>query len=445
MRADFEAKRARLAEALRSAGTKPVRLRKRTSNLFRDRKPSDGLHLDVGDLTGVLDVDLAAGLVDVEAMTTYADLVDACLAVGVMPAVVPELKSITIGGAVSGLGIEASSFRHGLVHETVTELEVLLPDGRSVVATPTNADAPLFFGIPNAFGTLGYILRLKAKTVPVQPYVRIERTRHGAAEAFLADLAEQCQGDADFVEGVVFAADRLYVSVGRFVDRAPFVSDYSFEHVYYRSIAERPVDYLTVRDFIWRWDTDWFWCSKNLLAEWPPVRRLLGRDRLNSITYTRLMRWNNRFNVLGGIHRLLGRRSESVIQDVDVPIDRAAEFLDFLLREIGIVPVWTCPFRTRPGAETFPLFPLPAGRLYVNFGFWDIVRSRERRPANHYNRLIERKLIEIGGTKSLYSDSYFSREEFWRLYNGEAYGRLKAAYDPDGRLKDLYQKCVLRE
>ena len=39
-------------------------------------------------------------------MTTYEDLVDALLPHGVMPLVVPQLKTITIGGAVTGLGIE---------------------------------------------------------------------------------------------------------------------------------------------------------------------------------------------------------------------------------------------------------------------------------------------------------------------------------------------------
>jgi len=49
---------------------------------------------------------------------------------------------------------------------------------------------------------------------------------------------------------------------------------------------------------------------------------------------------------------------------------------------------------------------------------------------------------ELGGRKSLYSTSYYERDEFWRLYNGPAYAALKEAYDGDGRLLDLYEKCV---
>ena len=96
-------------------------------------------------------------------MISYEALVRECLAHGVMPAVVPQLKTITLGGAVAGVGIESSSHRHGLVHDTMLELEVLLGDGRIVTATPDNEHADLFFGFPNSYGTLGYALRVLAR------------------------------------------------------------------------------------------------------------------------------------------------------------------------------------------------------------------------------------------------------------------------------------------
>ena len=60
----------------------------------------------------------------------------------------------------------------------------------------------------------------------------------------------------------------------------------------------------------------------------------------------------------------------------------------------------------------------------------------------HYNRQVEAKVTELGGHKGLYSTSFYTREEFARLYNGDAYAQLKQAYDPDGRLATLYDKCV---
>jgi FAD/FMN-containing dehydrogenase len=92
----------------------------------------------------------------------------------------------------------------------------------------------------------------------------------------------------------------------------------------------------------------------------------------------------------------------------------------------------------------FPLYPLERGTLYVNFGFWDVVLDRTAREPGHYNRRVEREVIRLGGIKSLYSDSYYTREEFGAAYGMRDYAALKARYDPAQQLLDLYEKCVLR-
>jgi FAD/FMN-containing dehydrogenase len=423
-----------------------VRLAKDTSNLFRDRRDAPSGRLDVRAFSDVLNVDPAAGEVDVEGMTPYSRLVDATLPHGLMPAVVPQLKSITIGGAISGVGIESSSFRYGLVHETIRELEVLTGTGEIVVCRPDNEHRDLYHGFPNSYGTLGYALRVRAAAVPVKPFVRIEHTRHTHADEFFTDLgARAVGGELDFLDGVAFAPDEMVMTTGRLVDAAPYASDYGYERIYYRSLRERREDYLATPDYLWRWDTDWFWCSKNVGAQNPLLRRLYGRKRLNSVTYTKIMRWNARWGLTRRWNRLFGLHAESVIQDVDIPLERAAEFLEFFLREVGIRPVWICPIGHPATRARFPLYPIGLDRLYVNFGFWDVVRSRVPRPAGYFNRRIEDKVEELGGIKSLYSDSFYDEERFWRLYNGPAYRALKARYDPAGRFPDLYRKCVLRE
>ena len=53
-------------------------------------------------------------------------------------------------------------------------------------------------------------------------------------------------------------------------------------------------------------------------------------------------------------------------------------------------------------------------------------------------------MSELHGHKSLYSDAYYSAEEFDELYGGETYKTVKKIYDPDSRLLDLYAKAVQR-
>ena len=156
------------------------------------------------------------------------------------------------------------------------------------------------------------------------------------------------------------------------------------------------------------------------------------------------MRWNSRHGVTRALNRLTGVHPESVIQDVDIPLERAAEFLEFFHAEIGILPVWICPIRAPPASERFPLYPLKPDALYINFGFWDVVRDRTPHPPGHFNRKVERKVDALGGIKSLYSESYFTEDEFWAVYDRDAYRALKKRYDPKGALGDLYTKTVGR-
>lgn len=442
-----EARKCRLLAAMcedHTGPAAPLALAKRTSNLFRDREAGPRRRIDLGDFDHVIGIDTAGGTVEVEAMATYETLVDATLQHGTMPAVVPQLKTITVGGAVAGVGIEATSMRQGLVHHSMQELDVLLPGGRVVHCTPDNEHRDLFFGFPNSYGSLGYALRLVLRTLPVQPFVRVEHVAYEHPEEFFAALAEACESDADFVDGVVFDPCSMVLNIARFESAAPWLSNYEFERIYYRSLLQMPVDHLSVHDYLWRWDTDWFWCSRNFGAQNQLVRRLFGREHLNSRTYTRLMRINARWGVTRRLATLRALHAESVIQDVDIPIGSAPEFLDFLHREIGILPVWICPVHVPDPGARFALYPLEAGTLYVNFGFWDVVERREAHEAGHFNRLVERETLRLGGIKSLYSESFFTREEFECAYGMDAYAMLKRRYDPEGRAPHLYEKCVLR-
>ncbi|MBE0557972.1 MAG: FAD-binding oxidoreductase, partial [Proteobacteria bacterium] len=253
-----------LSRAMAGRAGSRVRLAKETSNLFRPRGEAVE-KLDTRRLNRVIEVDPQRGIAEVEGMTTFEAFVDATLPEGLRPPVVPELKTITVGGAVSGVGIEASSFRYGLVHETIEEMEILCGDGTIRLCRPDNEHADLFHAIPNSYGSLGYILRLRVKLLPAPPFVGITHRRFADRAPFLAALVAACaQGpDApDFVEGVAFAPGDFVLTTARLTPEAGPVSDYTGMGIYYQSLRRRTEDRLTVRDFLWRWDPDWFWCSR---------------------------------------------------------------------------------------------------------------------------------------------------------------------------------------
>jgi FAD/FMN-containing dehydrogenase len=228
----------------------PVRLAKRTSNLFRFRDAAPVTGLDLSAFGRVLRVDPETRTAQVGGMTTYEDLADATLRHHLMPLGVPQLKTITLGGAVTGLGIESTSLRNGLPHESVTEMEILTGDGRVVRATADNEHAALFRGFPNSYGTLGYALSLTIELEPVKPFVHVRHLPFGTPEACMEAVAQAAaEGSlrghrADFIDGIAFAPDELYLTVGSFSDVAPWRSDYTGQQIYYQSVRRDKEDSL---------------------------------------------------------------------------------------------------------------------------------------------------------------------------------------------------------
>ncbi|KQY07383.1 FAD-linked oxidase [Mycobacterium sp. Root135] len=427
-----------------------VRLAKPTSNLFRAREKSTVKGLDVSGLTGVISVDPEARTADVAGMCTYEDLVAATLPYGLSPLVVPQLKTITLGGAVTGLGIESASFRNGLPHESVLEMDILTGAGEVVTASRDHYP-DLFHAFPNSYGTLGYSVRLKIELEPVKPFVALTHVRfHSVAElvATMDQIVETQTYDGspvDYLDGVVFSADESYLCIGVRTAASGPVSDYTGQDVYYRSIQHadgEKHDRLTIHDYLWRWDTDWFWCSRAFGAQNPTIRKFWPRRLRRSSFYWKLIGYDRRFDIADRIEKRNGRPPlERVVQDIEVPIGRTGEFVDWFLDNVPIEPIWLCPLRLRDDVG-WPLYPIAGHHTYVNIGFWSSVPAGS--VEGQTNRLIEEKVSELDGHKSLYSDAYYSPEEFDELYGGETYATVKKTYDPDSRLLDLYSKAVQR-
>ena len=420
-----------------------VRLAKRTSNLFRSAEPS-GRGLDVGALGAVIDIDVPGRTADVQGMCTYEDLVTVTLEHGLMPLVVPQLKTITLGGAVTGLGIESSSLRNGLPHESVLEMDILTGDGEIVTAS-AHENSDLFYAFPNSYGSLGYATRLRIALEPVAPLVALRHLRFTSLDELVAVVAEIAETGhwngkpVDFIDGVMFTETESYLTLGRPADHGD-PSDYTGQQIYYRSIQQREQDWLTVSDYLWRWDTDWFWCSAAFGAQNPTLRRLWPRRWRRSDVYHRLLRLENRYRVAERVERRRGRPArERLVQDVELPLEQTADFLRWFIREVGMSPVWLCPLRS---ARTWPLYPLEPGKVYVNVGFWGTVPVIPGARDGDVNRAVERAVAQFGGHKSLYSDVYYDRKTFDALYGGETLRAVKQKYDPDGRLSGMYEKVV---
>ena len=84
------------------------------------------------------------------------------------------------------------------------------------------------------------------------------------------------------------------------------------------------------------------------------------------------------------------------------------------------------------------------GETYVNVGFWGTVPIAPGAADGDVNRAVEAEVTRLGGHKSLYSDAYYDRETFDRLYGVANHRPGQAADRPGHRLTGLYEKAVNR-
>ena len=436
----YASKEARAADELRRRGGHVALGKGSISNLFRyGPRREKARRLDLGTFNDVIVVDPVERTLDVEGLATFERIVDATLPHGLVPPVTPELKHITIGGAICGIGIESTCFRHGFVHDSLIEARVLLGGGRIAACNGTNDHADLFQALPNSYGTLGYVLRATIRLERIKPYVRLTTAVYTNLDAYLdAMRAATHERSVEFIEGLVVSRDRLCLLTARSVDSAPRLDDIVRDQPFYRA-AQKPGDlYLTAKDYLFRYDPDWFWNVPDSGA-YRFFRRYAPRALRNSGFYTRYTQQIRTMRNL--VPSKAADDSEPLIQDWEVPWTGARELVDFALEEVDLEdrPWAVVPIRT-PRSPT--LYPIDANELYLNLGCYCHVKRHPDREEYHDTRVLDRKCFDLGGVKMLYSSSFLSEEEFDRIYNGTAYRALKAKYDPDGVFPTLYQKCV---
>ena len=442
-----------------------VRLAKRTSNLFRRRDPvapgpSSEHHprsrrtasagLDVSGLTGVIEVDPRSGTAEVQGMCTYEDLVDATLPHGLVPLVVPQLRTITLGGAVTGLGIESTSFRHGLPHESVLEMDVFTGAGEVVSVKPGD---DLFDAFPNSYGSLGYATRLRIELEPVATRVALRHVRFGSGADLAAAIEQICATRAwagqrvDGLDGVVFGPGESYLTLARWSDDPGRTSDWAGPpRTTARSSSARPT------------------CSPPTTTCGAGTPTGSGARAPSGCTAGR----SGACGRGGGGAATSTTGWSASTAGWGSPPGRTA---DTAYAGSGWSRTSRCPSRasrvsspgsTRPSAcvrcgcapcacasprtrQCPHLAELPAhARCDVRQRrvLGTVLLAPGERDGDR-NRAIETEVDRVGG-KSLYSDAFYDEATFASLYGTDHLDRLRAELDPEGRLPSLYDKAVRR-
>tara|TARA_A100001011_G_scaffold353802_1_gene395592 strand:+ start:618 stop:2003 length:1386 start_codon:yes stop_codon:yes gene_type:complete len=405
--------------------------------LFRPNdKKNNGFSLD--NLKGIIHFDPENKWIEVGGKTRYYDILKFTLQHNLMPKIVPELSSITVGGAICGISIESSSFKYGWGHDSVLDMDILTASGDLLFCTKDNENKELFNAIPNSYGTLGYVTRAKIELIESKKYVKLVNHKfNNSKDAFAFLQLSVYNNDADFIDAVAYSSYNIVVVLGFLCDNLDhhdqkYVSDYPKNGVYYESIKQLRYDSLTIYDYIWRWDADMFWGVTGvpiLKNKW--FRWIFGRCMLN----TRVLRAMQK--VFNGFKKK-NPNKEKIVQDLGIPSENAVEFFDWICNTIDKYPIWICP--VVPNKMDSPFWTFNKHKLYYDIG---VFRSKTHNYTDkHYNKWIEKKLLELDGNKCFYSDTFLSEENFDKLIDPEKYDYLKEKYDPNNIFGDLYEKVV---
>jgi FAD/FMN-containing dehydrogenase len=424
-----DAKVARVAAFLkRRTRHDPLVLRKRVVShqvpKAGDLKYSDEA-LDIRDLNRILDIDPAARTCVAEPGVTFVDLVSATLKHGLVPIVVPEFKTITIGGAVAGCSVESMSFRHGGFHDGCLEYEVITSNGEVLVCTPDNENRLLFQMVHGTFGTLGVVSKLKFKLVPAKRFVKVTYEIYRSLAEYKAALWRHYRAnDVDFMDGIIHSPTEWALSLGKFVDEAPYTSRYDWVKVYYQTTRTRSEDYLTTPDYFFRYDRG--------------VTNVHPKSLLGRLLFGKFLGSTQVLSLAARFHWLLSSTRPSITLDVFVPFSKVEPFFNWYTTEFGFFPLWCVPYRRVRDYEWVSdhFYKRLDDELFLDIAIYGM----PARDGKNHHKIMEDKLLEFGGIKTLISHNYYSEQDFWKTWNKPNYDLVKAKTDPHNIFRDLYSK-----
>jgi hypothetical protein len=114
------------------------------------------------------------------------------------------------------------------------------------------------------------------------------------------------------------------------------------------------------------------------------------------------------------------------------------EFLGESEQELGIYPLWLLPMKpTQEGQKLSPHY-IP-GDILIDVGIWGQSEKYLKDPIG-LNQKFESLAAAIGGRKVLYAHAYYSKDDFWRIYDHAWYVALRDKYHASEAFPEIWEK-----
>ena len=451
--------------------------------------------IDVSKLNNILNINVVDMNCSVEPGITFEHLCQETLKVGLLPLVIPEFKNITIGGAILGLGVESSSFRHGLFEDSVQSIDVVNGKG-TIISCNSKESSDLFYGMFGSYGMFGVLVRCTVRLMPATSNVRVSyRTIVGndvikeMAEGkwfqqVLSSTVTTVKKDAatikkdenvDFCEAILYTKQHAVVITAEFETNETAASnvkcwckDFSHFRFYWGRWFYQHAklhlrewnEIVPTIDYLFRHDRGIFWCAEVRGVGTSMCERMLNGWYWSSSTAYQTeheSKTNNDFF--------------RIVQDIAIPItnQRLERFLNVIDTTLNVYPLWLCPIKNQKNTTSQKIFSLPSyskGNVqknvkknvqeqkqdheqdhenwYVNVGIYGAPLTWDGRPFHlsyvTAHRALENTTKRMCGRKGLYSTSYYTKKEFNQEYNMQRVDLLCQKYAMQCCV-DIFTKC----
>ena len=403
-----------------------------------------GNTVDISSLNNILDVDIQRQTCLVEPNVPMDRLVEKTLEFGMVPPVVMEFPGITVGGGYAGTSGESSSFKHGFFDTNVNWVEMVLADGQ-IIKSSKNEKPDLFHGAAGAVGSLGLTSLLELQLVKARAFVKT--TYHPVASIHEAiEKVGKLSSDFqfDYVDGILFSPSSGVIVTGKMTDeieanvKMQHFSD-AWDPWFYLHAQEvirkndSPVtETIPLAEYLFRYDRGGFWVGAYAFDYFKVLFNKYFRWFLDDFLHTRMM-----YTALHASEHA----KKMIIQDLALPYATAEEFIRYTAETMNIWPLWLCPLRQSPSPTFHPHLSREKadGKIsqpVLNIGLWG---QAPRADFVQVNRDLEAALKELGGTKWLYAQSFYTEDEFWTIYDRGWYNQLRQKYNATS-LPSVYEK-----
>ncbi len=441
-----------------SGSTKPMCTARSPWKTMSPRTASfkNNCHQITINLRDILKVDTEKCIVRVEPLVNMGQITKYLLPLGYALAVMVEMEDLTVGGLVMGLGMETNSHHFGLIQETVAAYELILGDGTFIRSTPTE-NADLFYALPWSYGTLGFLVAVELKIVPIKPYIHLAYLPcHSLDE--MCQLTQSLANDENgphFLEVTVFNKNESVIMCGEFADVSTGEQkakinkiNYWFKPWFYKHVETflkygKSDEYIPLRHYYHRHTRSIFWELESMVpfGNHPVYRWLFGWLGAPKVSFIKLTMTPELRNEMAQMH---------VVQDFILPIAELKKSILLADELFNIYPmlIYFIKICDHGNYQGFLRKPenIIAGKdygMYFDLGIYGIppaVKNKQSWDMEKTMKKAECYTRDVKGYQCLYVNIFSNKEEFEQMFDHTFYRNMRIKYKAEKAFPEMYDK-----